>query len=223
MPVVSKGGQTGIERIAANKLSRREDMALHGGVDVLPCRIFRKLEPRGVEREDHEPVVVPACVEERRTGAIVARARFARSWRAAAAVVVDANGAETRRRLPLLRKRTQCTKRRRGWETGISPEASRSARSVGTSSSRQASTKDAVPSGASVQESWGLRFVERTVEPSSPIRPQARASGMKSPCLKLSEVIFSGCFSTCGAARSGRRPLFISSLSAQDHSLEHWD
>ena len=81
----------------------------------------------------------------------------------------------------------------------------------------------AVPSGASVQESWGLRFVERTVEPSSPIRPQARASGMKSPCLKLSEVIFTGCFSTCGAARSGRRPLFISSLSAQDHSLEHWD
>lgn len=198
---------------------------------------FRKLEPRGVEREDHEPVVVPACVEERRTGAIVARARFARSRRAAAAVVVDANGAEARRRLPLLRKRpsamlvtsagqlgcTQCTKRRRGWETGISPEASRSARSVGTSSSRQASTKDAVPSGASVQESWGLRFVERTVEPSSPIRPQARASGMKSPCLKLSEVIFTGCFSTCGAARSGRRPLFISSLSAQDHSLEHWD
>ena len=105
MPVVSKGGQTGIERIAANKLSRREDMALHGGVDVLPCRIFRKLEPRGVEREDHEPVVVPACVEERRTGAIVARARFARSRRAAAAVVVDANGAEARRRLPLLRKR----------------------------------------------------------------------------------------------------------------------
>lgn len=104
MPVVSKGGQTGIERIAANKLSRREDMALHGGVDVLPCRIFRKLEPRGVEREDHEPVVVPACVEERRTGAIVARARFARSRRAAAAVVVDANDAGLRR----------CSSRQRG-------------------------------------------------------------------------------------------------------------
>jgi len=43
---------------------------------------------------------------------------------------------------------------------GTSPAATRSARSVGTSSSRQASTKDAVPSGASVQESWGLRCVE---------------------------------------------------------------
>ena len=198
-------------------------MALHGGVDVLPCRIFRKLEPRGVEREDHEPVVVPACVEERRTGAIVARARFARSRRAV--VFLSSASAPSAMLVTSAGQLgcTQCTKRRRGWETGISPEASRSARSVGTSSSRQASTKDAVPSGASVQESWGLRFVERTVEPSSPIRPQARASGMKSPCLKLSEVIFTGCFSTCGAARSGRRPLFISSLSAQDHSLEHWD